>query len=100
MGTLRLTPAEVRALALPDRPAPRARAARPRAARRLTATDTGHTWHREGRGVRCQQCTMWLPLWALPDWGHGQWQEALTNRPVSDEKVSRKHERGERGFAP
>jgi hypothetical protein len=36
-----------------------------------------HTWAREGRGLRCTGCTMWLPLWALPEWAHGAWEAAL-----------------------
>lgn len=38
-------------------------------------------WVRDGRGLRCVGCAMWLPLWAWPDYGHGPWPEALGPPP-------------------
>lgn len=59
--------------------------------------DNGHTWQRDGRGFQCQQCPMWLPLWAMSEWAHGEWEAALQNRPVSDENAPRRHDRGQKG---
>ena len=72
---IRLTEAQAKQLGLTAPKAPKPRKAPP---------SNGHQWQREGRGLRCQQCGMWEPLWALPAWGHGDWEKALTREPAPD----------------
>lgn len=67
---MRLTKTEAQALGVQIPTAP------PRRRPRLQSSN-GHQWHRDGRGLRCQDCDMWLPYFALAAWGHGDWGVAL-----------------------
>jgi hypothetical protein len=80
MAHITMTTARAKQLGLLAGKAPRA-AQRPSPRQRPAGfppdVDNGHTWQRDGRGAQCQDCPMWLPLWALSLWGHGAWDAFL-----------------------
>ena len=77
MAHVKMTPAQLRQLGVP---VPSARTA-PRPRQRPPGyppdVDNGHTWQRDGRGLQCQQCGMWIPLHRMSLFAHGAWRAAL-----------------------